>query len=849
VPRQPWREVDDELRFHLDMRIRDYLARGFTREEAERAARERFGDVEYVRRTLQSHDARRERMSRLWQDARLALRGFRRSPTFAVTAILILGVGIGMATAMWTVFNAVLLRPLPVQDADRLVLLSALDESGVEISFAESEINEIRRSSRTMRDVAGIVHWSSPSPVPLLDGDHPIVLGQMFVTGNLFDVLGAKPALGRLLRPTDDSTSRVIVLSYGAWQRRFNGDPSVIGHRLTLPDDHSVYTIVGVAPPGLDYPVGIEAWRPVLGGGFPMNVVARLAPGATPAAARSEFLAAAGPIFSRHQVPVRVAGATVRTLRDGVVAGARPVVVVLTAAVGLLLLIACVNVGNLLLLRAATRSREIAIRRSLGATSWGLVRLLLIESALLAAGGGLIGLAVGELARRTLVVFAPAQLPRLDLVRFSGAPVAAAATIALFTVLVFGVLPALTAANRPLRLDERAGTSSRQRRRVRQWLVASQVSLALVMLAGAGLLLRSLDRLQHLDLGYAKDHLTFIHVVVPTSYYTGPGMTQMGDGVMAQLRAIPGVTATTPVMFLPFVGSGMWSLTWETDGQTASQTEANPTLQLEVAGPDYFRVFGVPIVRGRAFLNTDRDSTPLVAIVSEAAARRYWPGQDPIGKRIRIRNDTNNWRIVGVVADTHLRVMRQATPLIYVPWRQYYWQGTLAIRSTAGVSQAAIRRAVADGDPSLTLWSVETMDQYLDEPLAQPRLSSLLLSTFGLVALALAAIGLYGIMASAVREQTRDIGVRMALGATPGRVRAEVLRRGLLVCLGGAAVGLGLALATSRVIASLLFEVSPMDPVALFGACGVLLVVAAIAAYLPASHASRVDPARALQGE
>jgi putative ABC transport system permease protein len=789
-------------------------------------------------------------MSRVVQDIRVALRGFRRSPTFVATAVLILGVGIGMATAMWTVFNAVLLRPLPVQDADRIALLRAVDQSGVEISFATSEIDEIRGTSRTMRDVAGMVHWSSPSPVPMLDGDHSLVLAWMLVTGNLFDVLGAKPALGRLLQPTDDSTSHVIVLSYDAWRRRFNGDPSVIGHRLTLPYDNLFYTIVGVAQPGLGYPAGVEAWVPVLaGGGYPLNVVARLAPGATLAAARAEFLAAAGLVFSRHQMPVRVAGATVRTLRQGVVADAKPIVVVLTAAVGLLLLIACVNVGNLLLLRAATRAREIAVRRSLGATYADIVRQLLIESVLLAAAGGLIGLGVGELARRTLVALAPAQLPRLDLVRFSGAPVAATATLAVLTVLVFGVLPSLTAANRRLRLDERAATATRRRRRVRQWLVASQVSLALVMLTGAGLLLRSLERLQHLDLGYAKDHLTVINLVLPPSD-TGRRALSSGYGVIANLAAIPTVTAVTPMMFVPFVGPGMWALTWEAEGQSASETQAKPTTPLEVAGPDYFRAFGMPMLRGRSFLDSDRDSTAPVAIVSEAAARRYWPGQDPVGKRIRIRyNNSNWWTVVGVVGDTHLRVMRQSTPMIYLPWCQYNWQGALAIRSTASVSPAAVRRAVADADPSLTLWSVETMDQYLDEPLAEPRLSSLLLSTFGLVALALAAIGLYGIMASAVREQTRDIGIRMALGATPGRVRADVLRRALLVCLGGAAVGIGLALATSRLIASLLFEVSPMDPVALFGACGVLLVVAAIAAYVPAHHASRVDPARALQAE
>jgi predicted permease len=476
------------------------------------------------------------------------------------------------------------------------------------------------------------------------------------------------------------------------------------------------------------------------------------------------------------------------------------------------------------------------------------VRQLLTESLLLAAGGGALGVGVGELARRALVAMAPAQLPHLDLVRFSGAPMVAAATLALLAVLVFGVLPSLTAANRQLRLDERAATTTRQRRRVRQWLVASQVSLALVMLSGAALLLRSLERLQHLDLGFSKDHLTFAYFIVPTVYNDSlPRKIQMGDAVMARLRAIPGVTAVAPTWYGPFAGSSMWTMSWDAEGQTASDSAASPTTAIEVAGPDYFRALGIPILRGRTFLDADRDSTHYVAILSEVAARRYWHGQDPVGKRFRLRGAHRWWTVVGVVGDTHFREMRQSTPMVYLSWRQSDWQGDLAIRSTATVSQAAIRRAVADADPSLTLWSVYTIDEVLDGLFAEPRLNTFLLSMFGLVALALAAIGLYGVMASAVREQTHDIGVRMALGATPGRVRADVLRRAMLVCLAGAVVGIGLALAASRAIASLLFEVSPTDPMALIGACGALLAVAAIAAYVPAYHASRVDPARALQ--
>jgi len=802
-------------------------------------------------------------MSRLVQDVRLAFRGLRRTPTFTISAVLILGVGIGMAVAMWTVFNAMLLRRLPLQDPDRVVMPHVFDRAGVDLAISVADVDQFRRESRTMRAIAGYGHGGAVL-FPMVDGDQPIPLYGSQVQSQFFEVLGVKPVLGRLMGPGDDSSSHVIVLSYDAWQRHFGGDPAVIGRHFRQTMEEVTYTVIGVAPPGIDFPAGTDYWRPV-----PWyqaeNVVARLAPGATPAMARDEFRAFAeqsartGEGSGHKKTSVILGGSDIMTFDTMVIGNVRPVLGLLLAAVGLLLLIVCINVGNLLLLRAAARSREIAVRRALGATYHDIVRHLVVESGLLAASGGALGFIVAEVARRALVAAAPSQVPRLDALRVSGAPVGAAGAVVLVSVILFGVVPALIAVRRnpssPLRLDTRSGASTRQRRNLRQVLVGSQVALALILLAGAALLARSLERLQSIDLGFRADHLSVIGVAAPFSKYGPPeGLFQLWEQIEPRLRAVPGVTAVTPTAIYPLIGPNFFLAVWQTDTQSPEEIAGSPLIAYDGIGADYFRVLGVPMLRGRAFLDTDREHSQPVAIVSATVARRYWPGQDPIGKRIKMQDtvwDKTYRTVVGVVGDTHWRSFRQATPMIYLPYQQSFWQGFVALRTTSRLASVlpAIRRVVSDVDPDVMVSDPHTMDDYLAKPLAQPRMSALLLSTFGLVALALAAIGLFGLMASAVREQTRDIGIRMALGATPGQVRGEVLRRAMAVSLGGAAVGILGALVASRVIASLLFQVSPTDPVALVGACGVLLIVALIAAYLPARHASQVDPARALQAE
>jgi predicted permease len=794
-------------------------------------------------------------MSPLVYDVRMALRGFRRTRGFTATAVIILGIGIGMAVAMFTVFNAVLLRRLPVRDQDRIVVLwTHRDDPMLEVSGSFKQIEQqFRPESRMLSAIAAVSHWGAV-PSPFLEGDGSLTLNRALVTGNYFDVLGARPAIGRLLRPEDEvaGTGLNMVISYGAWQRHFAGDSTIVGRQLRDAWGPTSFTIVGVAPPGLDYPVGVEAWTPPWSPLLTGYVIARLAPNASPVAARDEYFA----IENRLLPDWHLVGATVSPFTKAVLGDVRPVLGVLTAAVGLLLLIACVNVGNLLLLRAAARAREIAVRRALGASYGDIVRQLVVESAALGVAGGALGLVWAQVLLRLIVTLAPAKIPRLDVVRLAGAPLGAAIGVTFLAVLLFGLLPALSAARSniasPLRLDSRSGSESRLRRHVRQALVAAQIALALILLAGAGLLARSLERMLHLDLGYSPGHLAVLQFSWRT--VTEPRLLPTGDVLEQRFRAIPGVTAVTPILIPPFLGANVFHGQVELEGESQQEKDNASSVPLELGGVDYFRTFGIPIVRGRGFLESDRENAATVAVVSAAIARRLWPNADPIGKRIHYWGpDSLAWRtVVGVAGDIRYRSLRDATPTIYLPWRQTKsWQLAFAVRTSGQLAPVvrAIRREARAVDPEINLWEAESMDDHLAGPLSQPRLSTFLLAAFGLVALLLAAIGLYGVMAAAVRDQTREIGVRMALGASPERVRREVLGRAVVVTSLGAVVGLAGALAGSRLLAALLFEVSPNDPVTLVGASLVLVAVGLMSAYVPARRATKIDPVQALRVE
>ena len=806
-------------------------------------------------------------------DARLALRGFRRTPGFFVTAALILGIGIGASVAMFAVFRTVLVKKLPVRDQDRIVVMWTYRTPGSDYAPDPHLLAPFRHSSRTLSEFAGVAHWGAATS-PFTIGDRTLAMKQGMVTANFFDVLGARPLLGSFFHRDDEETGlapfvvdagpprRKIVLAYDAWRKQLGGDSSIIGKEVVDPTTNWKYTIVGVAPPGLAYPAGVDFWLPMRGGWMATTsvfVVGRLAPGATLVGARDEYIA-----FTERADPnYKITGAHAATFTDTVVGDVRPVLGILTAAVALLLLIACLNVGNLLLFRASGRTREFAVRRALGAQFGDIARQLLVESALLAIAGGLLGLLLAIALIRNVGLIAPHNLPRLDEVRLANAPFLPALGITALTVLMFGVLPTLLIARSnvasPLRLDARAGRDSRGRRLVRQTLVASQVALAIVVLAGAALLARSLARLQGDDIGFDRQHVMAASFTPDWARDTTARMlTDVAQRMQRRMASIPGIVASTPLVVPPMVGPGVWQVRYTKPGQSNDQAASNATTSGDVIGPGYFRTFGIPIIRGRDFTDADDASGPLVMIVNESFARRYWPGEDPLGKQLQMPSvgssivGGNGWRtVVGVAKDAHLRALRESTPIAYLPVGQGFWQGYFAIRATESPAVLApmLRTAVAEVAPTTQLYDVRSMDDVLAPSLAEPRLGTMLMMSFGLVALLLAAIGLYGVMASLVRDQTREIGIRIALGASAGRVRAEVLGRAGIVAGVGAIAGLAAALATSRVLSALLFQVSPSDPVSLGGACLVLLIVGGLAAYVPARRATRIDPVQALRAE
>ena len=801
-------------------------------------------------------------MDQLLRNIRVAGRSLRRTPGFSITAILTLAIGIGLSTAVFTVAEALLIRRLPVADQNRVVLLWGTTPDGRFSNFP-LRYDDVRRfvAQRKTLQSAAYFQFEGAFPLAFRDGDRISSLRGSYVSGDFFGVLGARPMLGRALGAEDDlpGAAPVAVLSHTAWQREYGGDPGIIGKRLSSHGRPLTYTIVGVMPPGLDYPRGVDLWAPIVSSTSPQtlplmayHVVGRLAANATAEAARAEigaFFAAAPDEFTRNIRGV------VHVFPRLVVGDTRPAVIVFAAAVGLLLLLTCVNVANLLLVRGLGRSREVAVRTALGASRLQVAGQLFVENVLLAIVGGAIGVLVATVGVRAFVAIAPADLPRLAEIQVNGTALIGAVGITGLALLIFALAPAFATSRVELVQMLRSGvreTASRRSRRTTEALVVGQLAIALVVLSAAALVGRSLIKLQRAELSFDASRMLVVSLAISDRYAAASQQAAMLDAIDDRLRALPGVVDLSPVVAVPFTRG--WDGRPTAEGQTPDQAATNPMLNMEVVGETYFDALGTPVLRGRAFSAADHATSVPVVVLSESAARAYWPDGDAVGKRIVGFEKGRLLTVVGVVPDTRFRELRTPRATIYFPLAQSTFPFAplnLVIRTRgepAGTA-ASIRRAIEETAPGVAVTRADPFEAFLIQPLAPARLNALLLGVFASAAVALAAVGQFGVMMTMVRQRTRELGVRVALGATARDLRSLVLRRGLAIAAGGSALGLAGALATNRLLSAMLYDVRPTDALTMAVVAGFLLVVALVATVLPARTTARIDPVVALRAD
>ena len=854
--RQKDLELDEELEAHIRMAIEERVARGEPREDAEHAARRELGNLGVVK------EVTREMwgggwLERLVQDVRYGARTLRRSPAFTIVALSTLALGIGATTAMFTVVHAVLLRPLPYPRSDRLMLLAYdypnnafITEGGI----SDRQWVDSRSRFRTFARVAAM----TPGLVTLTNAGDPVRLQAATVAAGLFETLGITPALGRTFGPDDERIGGepVVILGDALWRERFGADSNVVGRPITLDGVH--HTVVGVMPRRFAYPLAARLWRPMRIQLAPnrfqiMSVVGRLRDGATRAQAVAELDALAAAERTRDSMIARVT-----PLKDTVVGDVTRSLLVFAGGVALVLLIACANVANLLLMRATTRRREMAVRAALGAGRRRLIRQLVTESALLWVGAGIAGAGVALIGVRALLALAPpGRIPRHGEIGVDGAALAFALGVSLVTGLIFGLVPAIRATRSSVRdvLAATARTLTGRDGRLRGALVMAEIALALVLLTGAGLMVQSFVRLRRVELGFRPAGLALLTVDLPAATYRSTAAMQAThQAVLDRLGKIRGVESASAVNFVP-LGGAMIRGDFKADGRTIppSYLVAKPSV-----APGYFRTMGIGLRLGRDFTARDVASSPGVAIVSQSVARQVWPGTNPIGQRISNKDvpGPGDWlTVVGVVDDVgQTSIDTHREPAIYLPIQQLtqtffleHMSFVVRTASDPAVLLPAMRRALRDVDPDQPIGSIGTMESAISATVAEPLFQARLIAAFSVVALVLAAIGIYGVVAYSVAERTHEIGIRVALGAGHANVVGMVLRRLLVLLVPGVALGVIGALAATRVLSSLLFETRPNDPVTFVGVAALLAIVAIVAGLVPARRASRVDPLVALR--
>ena len=794
-----------------------------------------------------------------------AARRLGRAPGVALVAVLTLAVGIGATSAVFSVVDNVLLRPLAYRDAPRLVALFEHETKKGETRNPTSpaDFEEWKRSSRALESMTAAHPWS-----PVLTGrGAPEEMPALKATPALFDLLGVAPALGRAFG--EGGAGNEVVLSHALWTRRFGADPTVVGQSITL--DGRSYVVSAVMPRGFRFPpfwaTGAELWVPLVFGpeqqgshdGF-LRVFGRLRPGATLAQARAEMDVVARRLAAEWPRTNAAAAVTVEPLQEPVVSRSRPALLLLAGAVALVLLIACANVANLLLAQGLAREKETAVRAALGASRGRLVRQWLVEAAAIAAPAGLLGLLLARAGVALLPRWAPAGLPRLDEIAVDARVAAFTLALAVATALLAGLIPALRASRGDvafaLKPGARGGTGP-ARHRLHDGLVVAEMAMAVALLVGAGLLGRSFLRLLHPDTGFRADGLMTVSLSLSTSPQAArERRPAFLDAVLERVRAVPGVESAAFVNHLP-IGGDTWRLGVAIEGRPAPDEADPPTAVVRTATADYPRVMGVALVRGRGLDARDGDGSAPVVLVNEAFARRYFEGSDPIGARVKLgrAEGEGEWRtIVGVLGDARqASLVEPVQPEMLFPYGQdpvgWFGATTLVVRTGGdpGALAGPVGARLRDAAPELPVPRVRAMSDVLAEAIGQDRFNTLLLGLLAAVALLLAAVGIYAVMAYAVGRRRHEIGVRMALGARRRSVLGMVVRHGLRLALAGAGIGLAGAVALSRFLRGVLHDVSATDPATLAGAAVLLVAVAVAASLVPALRAARVDPVSTLR--
>ena len=859
-------ELDDEVRFHVERQIEEHVRAGMSLQEARRRARIELGGVEQVKENV-----REVRwgtiLETFWQDIRYGARMLRRNPGFTTVAVLTLALGIGANTAIFSVVNGVLLRPLPFQNPARLVVVWESSE-GATNSVSVPNYFDWRDQNQVFSDVA------------LFRGRNYILTGAGeanrlragVASGRFFDLLGVQPLFGRTFGPEDDRTGadRVVVLSYGLWQRRFGADRDVLGEALLL--NGNAYTVIGVMPRDFRHPDTdlVQMWLPVsfdteyvsdlnTRGDHSFQVIARLREGVGLDQARAEMIAIASRLEAEYPGANAGMSAMVLPLLDALVEDVRPALLVLLGAVGLVLLIVCANVANLFLARAAAREREFGVRVALGAGRTRLVRHLLTESLLIAGIGGGLGLLMAIWGVDLLAALAPRNVPRLDKVAVDGPVLGITFALSVLTGLLVGLAPVRQVFRSEMQSFLREGgrgTTAVGGGRLRNILVISEVTLSLVLLVGAGLLIKSFLHLMAVNPGFDPQNVLTLRVSLPGSTYAEKRQqAAFQRQLVERIQSVPGVVSAGAVTPLPLSGGRMGvSLTVEGAPPPAPGEEA--VARFRLASSDYFRVMRIPLIQGRLFSVSDTAESTAVAIISETMAARYWPRENPIGKRWTFGGGgpESKWRtIVGVVGDVKWRSLERASdPELYLPFAQLPMNWVFFVVRTNSNPMSlvpAVRSQVQTLDADLPVFAIATMDERLSRSVAQRRFTMFLLASFAGLAVVLAAVGVYGVISYSVSRRAHEIGIRMALGAQPNSILRMVLGQGLGLALAGVTLGIGGALTLTRYLESLLFGVASTDILTFSAVPALLLIVAFLASYIPARRATKVDPMVALRYE